>query len=172
MKYILHRLSPLAVVFVALAGVLALSSTANAQSTAPVQIKSVAQSGAISNLPGGLAIAPDNNSDFRQRWDRELVSSGVFRFKLQGTNACLRVAAGVAPSALGGVALGSCSGTGAQWRRTASPGVGDFYVNVASGHAIAPDFCFGVCRGRVTAVPGDSIQFFEPRFLNWTFDAL
>jgi hypothetical protein len=168
------RRSPiLAFAAAAVCGALALSSTASAQSTTLGQLKSVVYSGqqAVTALPTGPTVRPVNTADFRQHWDRGLVSTNVFRFQRQGFNACLRVPDNVAASQVAPIALASCSGTRAQWRRTSSPGLGDLYVNVATGHRMGPVFYVGdTVADKLTAYPG-SIAI-NPPFLNWTFEAL
>jgi hypothetical protein len=168
------RRSPiLAVAAAAVCGALAFSSTASAQSTTLGQLKSVvyASQQAVTALPAGPTVRPVNAADFKQHWDRDLVSPNVFRFQRQGFNACLRVPDNVAASQIAPITLASCSGTRAQWRRTSSPGVGDLYVNVATGHRMGPVFFVGdTVADKLTAYPG-SIAF-NPPFLNWAFEAL
>ena len=78
MNHILKRISPLAILFVAIAGILAFSSAANAQSTSRVQVKSGTNPG-LALTANGLRMVADNNNDFAQRWDREAVTSSTFR---------------------------------------------------------------------------------------------
>lgn len=174
----MKRITFLAFAATALCAALVMSSTANAQSTTLGQVKSVvyaefptADGQAVTALPTGPSVRPTNDADFRQRWDRELVTTNVFRFRRQGFNACLRVPDAVSANQFAAVAVASCSGTRAQWRRTFSPGTGDLYVNVATGHKMAPVLCFdNTCQDNLGAMPGSIV--FNPPFLNWTFEAL
>jgi hypothetical protein len=165
MKLIKHTLSPLAIVFIALAGVLALSSTANAQSTSTVQMKysgtATSEVGkAVTALDtGGAGLQPLNTANFRQRWQRDNLGANVFRFDRAGfSNACLRVPNSLAPSAGGTIEVGSCSGTRAQWRRQFAAGAGDIYVNVGTGHVLSPELCIaGPCSGRIGVLPSSIV---------------
>jgi hypothetical protein len=169
----MRRITLLACAATALCAALALSATANAQSTTLGQLKSVVYGGeqAVTALPSGPTVRPADAADFRQHWDRDLVATNVFRFQRQGFNACLRVPDTVAANQIAAVAVASCSGTRAQWRRTFSPGTGDLYVNVATGHRMAPVLYFdNTVQDTIAAVPGSIAM--NPPFLNWTFEAL
>ena len=123
----------------------------------PAQVGGVPGQQAVTALPTGPTVRPVNTADFRQHWDRGLVSTNVFRFQRQGFNACLRVPDNVAASQVAPIALASCSGTRAQWRWTSSPGIGDLYVNVATGHRMGPVFYVGdTVADKLTAYPGRS----------------
>lgn len=171
----MRRLHLLLAALASLCAVLALSATANAQSTTLGQLKSVSNSGdAVTALPTGVpAVRPDNDADFRQHWHRDLVSTNVFRFQRQGfINACLRVPDTATTTDFSPIAIGSCSGTRAQWRRTFAAGTGDHYVNVATGQVMAPDFCFITCHGGLVAWAGPASTYDGATLMNWTFQAL
>lgn len=173
MRHIKTKLSPLAILFVAIAAVLALSSTAHAQSTSTVQMKYsgslTSEVGkAVTALNGGAAaLQPSNTANFRQRWQRDNLGANVFRFSRFGfSNACMRVPNALAPSAGGGLELGSCSGTRAQWRREFAAGAGDMYVNVATNHVLSPEICIiGPCDNQLGLFPksiiGSSTDIFR-----------
>jgi hypothetical protein len=172
----MRRIHVLLAAFASLCAVLALSSSANAQSVTLGQLKSVSTSGnAVTALPTGVpAVRPDNDADFRQHWDRELVSTSVFRFSRQGFfNACLRVPDTAKSTDFTAIAIGSCSGTRAQWRRTPAPGTGDYYVNVATAQVMAPDLCIFTCQDGLVAWPGPTSTYDSATpLMNWTFQAL
>jgi hypothetical protein len=160
MNVIKKRLSPLAIVFIAIAAVLALSSTANAQSTSTVLFK---YSGSLESEVGKAVTAsgsnatlqPANSLNFTQRWQRENAGTNEFRFNRAGfANACLRVPSTMSSTDAGGVQIGSCSGTRAEWRRVFAAGAGDMYVNVATGHVLTPPICIiGPCSNQIGLLP-------------------
>jgi hypothetical protein len=164
-KHQLRRLSPLAILLVAITAVLALSPSAHAQSTATVQMHAFGTGtpslAARAEIDGTIRFKPDNNNDFRQRWNRETVQSGVFRFSRAGVlNACMRPPTGLSPANSGPIVLGSCSGTAAQWSRVAVAGPGDYYVNRATGHHLATDLCISeFCSDQLFAMQSSLVPF-------------
>ena len=81
----------------------------------------------------------------------------VFGFQRQGFNACLRVPDSVGVNQIAAIAVASCSGTRAQWRRTFSPGSGELDVTVATGHRLAPVlFSDNTSQDIIGAMPGRS----------------
>ncbi len=173
MNHILKRISPLAIIFVALAGILTFSSAANAQSTSRVQVKAGTNPG-LALTANGLRMVADNNNDFAQRWDREAVTSSTFRLVRGGTRSCLRVAAGASTTtSVASIVLGNCNGARAQWKRVGAPGVGDLLVNVETNHALIQRLCFGgSCTSGIVGVPRADAGLFEASDRNFTFELL
>jgi hypothetical protein len=165
-------LSPLALVFVALTAVLALSTSANAQSTNTVQVKSGTNAKlALNNKT--LRMVPDFNNDFQQRWTREKVTSTTFRLARAGSVSCLRVAAGVPSNNVASLTFGSCSGARAQWRLVAAAGAGDLLVNVETNHAMIQGLCFaGACTNQAIGVPRADAGLFDPSERNWALEII
>jgi hypothetical protein len=165
-------LSPLALVFIALAAALALSPSANAQSTNTVQVKSGTNAKlALNNKT--LRMVTDFNNDFQQRWTREKVTSTTFTLSRAGSLSCLRVAAGASSSSVASLTFGSCSGARAQWKLLAASGAGDLLVNVETNHAMIQGLCFaGSCTNSAVGVPRADVGLFEPGFRNWAFEIL
>ena len=97
----LRRVSPLAIIFVALAEDLALTPSAHAQSSLATQLEPLVMwpgYAAKATPTGEVVVAPDNDADFTQRWERVTVNSSTFRFSRFGFNSCIRVPAGLSPS--------------------------------------------------------------------------
>ncbi|HEX6020535.1 MAG TPA: hypothetical protein VFZ00_00975 [Solirubrobacter sp.] len=161
---VLRRLSPLALILIALTALLAPTPSARAQSSVPVQIRAHGTGdpslAARAEFDGKVRFKADNNNDFRQRWQREQVTTGVFRFALAGTNSCIRIPNTLPAGDVAEIAVGSCSGTGAQWRRVAVSGPGDYYRNVATSHHLSTDLCiFETCSDKMFAMPGEWTSF-------------
>src|SRR5688572_28836463 len=96
----LRRISPLALILVALAAVLALSPAAHAQSTQTVMLHPSGldpSMSATARTDGTVGFAKTNKNDFRQRWLREKisVSPAKYRFVSAVTNQCMRVPTGL-----------------------------------------------------------------------------
>ena len=172
-KY-LRRLSPLAVTFVALAAVLALTPSAHAQSSQAGQLEAVGLAPGYSAkaiAPNFVSLEPTNPADFTQRWERVKVSTDTFRFTRFGFLNCIRVPAGLASSQIAAVERGNCSGTLAQWRRVGIAGAGDLYVNVATGHYLSPPICLFTCDNRVLALDKGTAEFgLGLPLLRWQFN--
>jgi hypothetical protein len=159
----LRRISPLALVLVALAAVLALTPAAHAQSTQTVMLHPNAPDtsrAATARTDGTVGLVKANKNDFRQRWLREKISVSPvkYRFVNAVTNQCMRVPTGLAINASDSVVLGSCSGLNAQWRPS-----GQRYI-AGTGHYMAAGFCLGTpgCVERIDAMQPDFLSIFEP----------
>ncbi len=169
----LRRISPLAVIFVALAAVLALTPSAHAQSTATVKLQASGLDPSLSLVAaatpsGGTTVELNNDASFFQRFTRQSVNSSVFRFSRLGVNVCLRVPDTLSPAADGNVVLGSCNGTRAQWRQVSTPGVGDVYTNVATVHHMSPPLCLiNPCNRSIRAVPAASVPYIGATLMRW-----
>jgi hypothetical protein len=168
----LRRISPLALILVALAAVLALSPAAQAQSTQPVMLHPIGLDPSLSataRTDGTVGFAKTNKSDFRQRWQREKISVSPVRYRFVSavTNQCMRVPTGLPANATNSVVLGSCSGLNAQWRPS-----GQRYI-AATGHYMAAGFCLGTpgCVERVDAMQPDFFTIFEP-LTRWSTEIL
>jgi hypothetical protein len=164
-----RRISPLAVMFVALAAVLALTPSAHAQSTATVKLQASGLDPSLSLVaaatPGGeTTVELNSEPSYFQRWARQSTSTGTYRFSRLGFNVCLRVPDGLSAATHGAVVLGNCSGTRAQWRR-----INGNYINAATGHYMSPPLCLiNPCDHRLQAFPAEDVPFVGASLMRWS----
>jgi hypothetical protein len=158
----LRRISPLALILIALAAVLALTPAAHAQSTQSVQLKRDTGLAATALPDGTIGWAVDNNADFKQRWTKQLVSSpNIYRFSRAGfVNACIKVPDNLSSNLSDTIKLGSCSGPRALWRESSAPGGKKIYRNPSTGHYMVPGICFGLCVEKMDAVDRQTVDAF------------
>jgi hypothetical protein len=170
----LKRVSPLAAVFVALAVVLALTPSAHAQSTLTGQLDStgLAPGYSASAAPPAVSLQLDNEADFNQRWQRVTVTPSVFRFTRAGQVSCMRSPEFLPADQSAAIVLGGCLGYHAQWRQISVPGVGDAYVNVATGHYLSPPICLFTCDNRLLALNDSTARALGLPMLRWYFDVI
>jgi hypothetical protein len=165
----LRRISPLALILVALAAVLALTPAAHAQSTQTVQLKRDTGLAATALPDGTIGFAVDNNNDFKQKWTKTLVNSQTkeYRFSRFGfVNGCIKVPDNLSSQLSDTIKLGSCSGPRALWRETSAPGGKKVYRNPQTGHYMVPGICFGIpgCVEKMDAVDKQTVDAFGGPF--------
>ena len=133
-----RRISPLAIIFIALAAVLALHRRHTPRATWRLSSSrpDVAGYAAKATASGEVVVAP-RRADFTQRRTRH----GCFDVPLQPgrLQRCIRPPAGLSPDS--GAPVRSAAARYARPVARASTLVGDGYTNVATGHYLTPPLC-------------------------------